>query len=93
MIDDILVWGQIVGIDENVTKSTISVYPNPTSDFISIQNDTNDALSSISLRNVSGQIILVSKKNHIDLTPFNSGIYFIEVLTKTNKYFNKIMKF
>ena len=80
-------------VDENV-ENKLSVYPNPTSNFINIEPSINE--SYLSIKNISG-IEQLSKKinsglSEIDVSVLTPGIYFLEIWsgTKSRKtYFIK----
>jgi hypothetical protein len=55
-----------------------SVYPNPSSDNISIQSKTE--ISNVQLFNSLGQNVLeVKGKSNIDISKLSAGIYFLKV--------------
>ncbi|MDP1746057.1 MAG: FISUMP domain-containing protein [Bacteroidota bacterium] len=66
------------GINSNQIENTISFYPNPTSGvvlIIGVQNETIMVYNSI------GQIIKQGNGvNTIDLSSYNSGLYFVQIL-------------
>ena len=71
-------------------------YPNPASDFVTVSlKDSTNSISTISVYDVLGKMILQKKANDavttdtVDLSSVNPGIYFIEVQTDNN---NKIVK-
>jgi hypothetical protein len=64
---------------QNLQNSTLKLYPNPTSDFIFIENlKTN---SSIKILDTSGKVVLNKKLsgNSIDVKSLPKGIYFIQI--------------
>ena len=90
-LDD-LTYNILSDINETHTSNFI-IYPNPTTDFVNIQNIEN---SKITLTNISGKI-LFEKKNCLDieqinLINFNSGIYFLNIVTDEYTYSKKIIK-
>lgn len=74
-IDDCL-----LGTDDFETSS-ISIYPNPTRDFITIASE--EFISEIKVYNMLGELILkvdaIESSNTINLASFKSGVYFIGV--------------
>ncbi len=82
-------------IDEQSANSTISIYPNPSSEFLSISS--NERINQISLIDSYGKLIF-SKSVNKDFTSLNIedlavGTYYIEILSKngtTTKVFSKI---
>ncbi|MDO5615359.1 MAG: zinc-dependent metalloprotease [Cruoricaptor ignavus] len=75
---------------ETVSKSDISVYPNPANDYIYIKLKNNDGLK---IYNTSGQLvysaILNKGENKIDISTFPPGIY---LLTTSSGNSLKIIK-
>jgi hypothetical protein len=79
-------------IHDNLLDNSIIIYPNPTSDLITIKfkTDNYDA-SIIELVDINGKVIL-SKKNEvnktehqINLSNYQTNIYFIRISTPTGK--------
>ena len=80
-----------IGIDENELLS-FSVYPNPTSDILTIQSGTT--FTRIEIYNQAGQLI-ISKSNldKIDVSELNQGLYFIKVIDEEGNFgISKIVK-
>lgn len=57
-------------------KNSISIYPNPANDLISI-NNFNAEIASIS--DLSGKVILISKEKSINISHLNKGTYIVSV--------------
>ncbi len=83
------------GISE-VDNNTLSIYPNPSSDIYYIKNSQNLQISKYSLFSSQGKLLLEVKPNDeltkIDLSNFNTGIYFIQLFTKNHSHYFKIIK-
>ncbi len=82
-------------------KTSIVVYPNPTSDFIKIKyNLENQSVLNIKLTNILGQDILElkseansnSQQDIIDIRSQANGIYFLSISNKEVNYTVKIIK-
>ena len=69
--------------DYNVTSSQITVYPNPTSDFIQVK--TTETINQVSIFSVSGQHILTSTDSQIAVDGLANGTYFISVITNSGQ--------
>ena len=71
--------------------STLSVYPNPATDTIHITAKV--ALNSLALYDVYGKLILKKENNtnSLDVSRLNSGIYFLEVSSNTEKVIKKVI--
>jgi len=66
----------------------INVYPNPVSDFLIIESNSNlEIITKIEIFDVCGRTFapvyrLIGRKIQIDVTDFSSGIYFVNLMTK-----------
>ena len=71
--------------------SALSVYPNPATDTVHISAKV--ALSSLALYDVYGKLILKKENNSnkLDVSRLNSGIYFLEVSSNTEKVVKKVI--
>ena len=71
--------------------SSLSVYPNPASGTIHITAKV--ALSRLALYDVYGKLILKKENNtkSLDVSRLNSGIYFLEVYSNTEKVVRKVI--
>lgn len=77
----------------NTPKQTsISVYPNPVSDFLTIKN-TEKEINQIKLLSLSGQEILSTKETILNVSNFNNGVYLLQIHFSDNSTaFSKIIK-
>ncbi len=67
------------GPSELSEQNTIfTVYPNPTTTIINVEGKD---ISSIELLNISGQKILGTDKNSIDVSDLNSGVYLLRIIS------------
>lgn len=77
----------------DVVLNNMVVYPNPSSDKISINVETKIAYNLV---NIQGQLInkgaLDKASNSIDISSFNSGIYFLNLENGTQKITKKVIK-
>ncbi|HFS66753.1 MAG TPA: T9SS type A sorting domain-containing protein, partial [Flavobacteriia bacterium] len=81
-------------INEN-TNEAILIYPNPSSDYVTIKCNLEEKFS-IFLTDISGKHI-INKKEFIDnkvlnIKNLNKGIYFITITTKNNIKTFKLIK-
>lgn len=83
-------------LDENMFSENISVYPNPTSDFLNIQNSRE--FDFIQILDIRGKILREFKTDpnsdsqQIDLSTFASGVYFIKAGNSKGFVTKKIFK-
>lgn len=72
----------------------IALYPNPTSSLLNIKAENR--IKSVELYDVQGRIIQVNKVDSnevlIDVSVYNSGIYFVKVTTDFGSQVEKIVK-
>jgi hypothetical protein len=75
----------------------VLVYPNPVTDYLSVQKEINEALD-YQITDLNGRItmegVLIDEVQNIDFTKISSGIYFIKITNpKTRDYIiRKIVK-
>lgn len=86
---------QNLGIEENLSKTLVSIYPNPIKDYLNIKSE--EIIESITIHNALGQKVL--NMNHLnekilklDLSQFTSGIYIANIQTTQNQQSIKIVK-
>ncbi len=78
---DIDVDMMLLSIEDNYSSfsNTLMIYPNPTSDFVSIKSDKSELIKKLILTNINGQVIKTSVTPKLDLTDVSSGFYFVSV--------------
>jgi len=83
-----------LSIDENITVSSIRLFPNPTSRFVNIDMHKGVLIKNVQVYSVLGEQMNTSyTSDKIDLTKLNKGVYFIKLQDETNKNFTyKIIK-
>jgi len=83
-------FSELLSVEDKVNPFNFSVYPNPTSDKINI-NATNIEINTISLFDIQGRKLEeinnlnILSNYELDLSKYNSGIYFINVNNKQTK--------
>ncbi len=72
-----------VGLLENYNQ-TIKIYPNPTTNLLTIDVSNFNQYHSINITNVNGQIVyqtnIKNQKSTINLAEFSSGVYFVQLI-------------
>ncbi|SEB86624.1 Por secretion system C-terminal sorting domain-containing protein [Tenacibaculum sp. MAR_2009_124] len=71
-------------------ENTISIFPNPTTDFLNIKSNVSEKIKSIELYNALGQSIYYEVTDNkidikIDLSSFRKGIYFVKIRFENTK--------
>jgi len=83
------------GINETNYSDPLSVYPNPTSDYLTVLSNFNPG-DKITLFDISGNAIsenvINSSGSHVNIatSKFSNGLYFLEVKTGNRVIFKKI---
>ena len=74
-------------------QNNISLYPNPTSNNLNINNTENFELISCIIFDLNGKCIVSSKnQTMIDVSKLNSGLYFIKIKTDQGEFSQKFIK-
>ena len=74
----------------SVNKTQVSIYPNPTSDFIKIQNVKD--LKSVRIFDMTGKIVKETSSSEIDVKALSSGQYIINIYSGNNVISRKFIK-
>lgn len=74
----------------NAPSLEVRIYPNPTLGVITV--DTKEAIQSLSLTNIAGQVLITEQANRLDLSNLPSGIYNLTVQTKGGRNVKRIVK-
>ncbi len=82
--------GVVLGTDDFLELEGIRVYPNPTVDYVNLKFDSVSDYE-IALFDIVGKQLASYKSNNIDfkidMNPFTSGVYFINIKDTINKQF------
>lgn len=72
-----------LGTQVNSFEKTISLYPNPTSNILNIENSTDSIISVVSIYSISGSLIKEVKSviniESIPVSELQTGIYFVKL--------------
>jgi thiol-disulfide isomerase/thioredoxin len=84
------------GLDENENLS-LSVYPNPTADRITVMVDEPASVQAMQLTNALGQTVWstttgIGENTVIDLSIFSPGVYILSVHTGKGTYQHRILR-
>jgi PKD repeat protein len=81
------------GINNAYTEKSISVYPNPTTDELTIDLK-NEQIELIRIYTINNQLMVQSNSStqKINISQLPSSIYFVEVRTSSNVYRTKFAK-
>ncbi|PCI93810.1 MAG: hypothetical protein COB15_15710 [Flavobacteriales bacterium] len=87
-----------IGIDENGFDADFSLYPNPASNNITIDFESEEQFVNLQIINIRGQQIFIkeyknTKNVQLNIEDFSSGVYFVKIITnngfKTVKFVKK----
>jgi Secretion system C-terminal sorting domain len=75
-------------------SNVITIYPNPSTTIITIDNKSNLLLNSISIADTNGRAILETKNvtSSIDISNLSKGIYFVRIATDAGSVTKKLVK-
>ena len=84
------VWGTCpsLGLDEQ-NQLDISIYPNPTTDYLFIDNST---ANNICVYSILGKELIKETSNRINVSSLSKGVYFIKVSDGINSSTKKFIK-
>src|SRR5690554_6208670 len=85
--------GELSIIDHSPAKNSITIYPNPASDVLTIQNDLDTKINKVQLVSSTGQIVLNKTINsfstELDIKSIESGFYIIQIITEKGDLISK----
>lgn len=70
---------------DDFVLSNFSVYPNPTSDLITISLKNSLQLEKVNIYNTLGQLVKSENKETINVNDLESGSYYFEIITNQGK--------
>lgn len=73
---------------------SIELFPNPTSDYLNIQNNGNLSLEKLEIIEMTGKIVYQTNRieNQISLRNLDSGIYFVRIYSNKGITTKKVIK-
>jgi hypothetical protein len=92
-IDTLIVYQTITNVNGNLIKSEVSLYPNPSSNYINVEVKNNNVIENfyIKMYNTHGELFFDSHLNSslltIDVSAYAKGTY---ILILTNNYGQKV---
>jgi hypothetical protein len=76
-------------VPQNSKRTDYSVFPNPTTGIFEIEGD---AILSVEILNITGNLIKKQKDNHCDISDLPSGIYFVKIKYQGGSATRKVFK-
>ena len=74
----------------DINKTKISIFPNPSSDFINIKSD--EEIRSIKIYDIKGSLVKSDNNSKIDISAFQKGDYVISIETRSGIETKKFIK-
>ncbi len=72
--------------NSNLSQTSISIYPNPSSDFISFSNNSVTTYDKVNIYAADGRMVfsqnLISSNEKINISSLSSGIYYVQLKSK-----------
>lgn len=86
-----LIGNQVLSIDDNIL-SNISIYPNPTSDYIKFKLPSGVTINETTVYDALGRITETNfSNNQVDITALSKGIYTLKVHTNKGMLVEKLV--
>lgn len=83
-------------IESLMEKKNLKVYPNPASEYIYVEIDSNFKEAEIFIYDMAGALVYQVKTNNavtkINTSNFTTGVYIINTITENNKQTSKFIK-
>jgi hypothetical protein len=73
-------------------NNSISIYPNPTSDVVTISKGNYTGVSKVNIYDLFGRKVFTSSDKEISLKSFADGVYVLEVKVADKSYTTRIIK-
>lgn len=85
-----------INIESKSMVQNVSVFPNPVSDFLFLENANKSADLIVSVLNMNGQVLINRKigggKSMIDMSKLSKGIYFVKINGDQSTLVKRIIK-
>ena len=83
------------GIENAELNNQLRVYPNPASNFVSIDNQSNEIIQSIEILSIDGQLVAKLEEDNlsrINISDLSPGVYYLRIETENALVIKKIIK-
>ncbi|RMB56781.1 HYR domain-containing protein [Dokdonia sinensis] len=93
---DILV-DSTLSVSDQVFSNAISLYPNPTSNVVTLENSSAAIINKIEVVDVNGRVLSssnteVSRETQIDFSSYATGVYFVQIIAGNTSTVKRIVK-
>lgn len=80
---------QLTSVSEVQSVDKINLFPNPSTDIVSIEGEN---ISSVTMFDVNGKLVLESKQKQLDISGLVNGVYSVVVISNNNRSVKKLVK-
>lgn len=96
-VDDFKVVGEATASVDDFTAAQFKIHPNPTTDFININNGSELEINEVKLVDIQGRILQTINNDNlnevqIDVSSLSNGMYFLDMQTDSGKVVKKFLK-
>jgi hypothetical protein len=87
--------GGVLGLDENILSSKVSVYPNPSNGVLNVNIPSDILASNVSIFDVTGKQVKIFKSfsKSLDISSLSTGIYILKIDTNKGVVSKKVLKY
>ena len=88
----------ILGLDDNVLKDAIVMYPNPARNQVTIANSSNIVLDRAMIYDINGKLISqidlrdMQGEKVIDVSAYASGVYMVQITGEQSSVVKRLIK-
>ncbi|MCX6180728.1 MAG: T9SS type A sorting domain-containing protein [Bacteroidetes bacterium] len=79
-------------VKEISVNSPVQFFPNPVSDFLSLNINNSVLFQSANIKDVLGKTIMTTNNTNIDCSSLKGGLYFVEITTDEGRYVGRFLK-
>lgn len=79
-------------VNEEELLTTLTIYPNPTTDYFTIDLKNNIQLKTATIYSISGMLVSQTHKKNFNMEGLQSGLYILQIETDTGTVHKKIAK-
>ncbi len=76
---------------EDGINTEVNIYPNSVSEFITLKKDPQVEVERVSILNLNGQIVLLSKQDRFNISKLNTGFYTAKIETNYGISYKKLI--
>ena len=83
-----------LGVSDNILANTITIFPNPVSSILTIENTSNAEIKSIKIYDILGRLVFQENERFttIDVSQLTSGLLFVKLETAQGVLTKKVVK-